>query len=30
MDWQDARKCQMLRIGIDIRKLLERRESNGG
>ena len=28
MDWQDARKCQMLRIGIDIRKLLERRESD--
>ncbi len=30
MDWQDARKCQMLRIGIDIRKLLERRESDEG
>lgn len=28
MDWQDAGRCQMLRIGIDVRKLLEGRKEH--
>lgn len=28
VDWQDYRKCQMLRIGIDVRKLLEGRQGH--